>query len=153
IFRRDGGRRATLMTAVTVLVVLAPWTIRNASAFHRFVPISTDAASAIAGANCPQTYYGKYTGSWQVQCVKPYPGNEAVALAKAQHDGVSYAEHHLARLPVVLAARVARIWEIRRDWLIGGALPQVTGRDPTVLEIGYLMYYGLVALAIYGLVL
>jgi 4-amino-4-deoxy-L-arabinose transferase-like glycosyltransferase len=150
IVRRPQGARAALIVCCTAVVTITPWTVRNWTVFHRFVPISTNFASAIAGANCPSTYYGSKIGSWENACIKPYPGNEAVAFGRAESDGVHYALHHLGRLPIVVAARLARVWGLRRNLLPGSKLPQLPDRAAIALELGFVMYYGLVLLAIYG---
>ena len=63
--------RGRLVPAATVtmatLVVITPWMIRNLNEFNRFVPISTNGATAIAGANCDTTYSGRWIGSWHLR--------------------------------------------------------------------------------------
>ena len=58
---------------------------------------------------------------------------------------MAYAEHHLSRLPAVLAARLERLWGLRQ--------PNVTmsGRWPTGQDIGVAMYYLLLVPAGAGL--
>lgn len=54
---RDGWREALLRAALLLagmVVVIAPWTIRNAAALHRFVPISTGGGQVLyAGTYLP----------------------------------------------------------------------------------------------------
>lgn len=153
IVRRPRGGRAALIACCAAVVVIAPWTVRNWIVFDQFVPISTNSASAIAGANCHSTFYGSKIGSWDNACIKPYPGNEAAALDRAQSDGVHYALHHLGRLPIVAASRLARVWGLRRNLLPGSKLVQLPDRSAIALELGFVMYYVLVLLGIYGFVL
>jgi Dolichyl-phosphate-mannose-protein mannosyltransferase len=153
IVRRPRGGRAALIACCAAVVVIAPWTVRNLTVFHRFVPVSTNLASAIAGANCPSTYYGSKIGSWDNACVKSYPGNEAAAFDRAESDAMHYALHHFARLPVVAAVRFARVWGLRRNLLPGSKLPQLPDRSAVALEFGFVIYYVLVLLAVYGFVL
>lgn len=151
IARRPRGLRAATITCVMMVAIIAPWTVRNWTVFHQPVPISTDFAATIAGSYCPATFYGSNIGSSDVSCIRKYPGNEATALNRARDDAIRYAEHHLGRLPAVVAARLARVWGLRRA--VFAHLPQLGGRSPAVLEAGFLVYYVLVALAIFGFVL
>jgi N-methylhydantoinase A/oxoprolinase/acetone carboxylase beta subunit len=41
---------APALLVVLALVTISPWTIRNAVTFHRFIPVSTQLGSALAGA-------------------------------------------------------------------------------------------------------
>jgi 4-amino-4-deoxy-L-arabinose transferase-like glycosyltransferase len=147
------GPRVAFITCCAAAVVIAPWTVRNWVVFHQPVLVSTDFASAIVGANCPSTYYGSKIGSWDNGCVRPDPGNEAAGLDRPETNAIQYAFHHLGRLPVVVAARLARVWGLRRNLLPGSKLPQFSGRSSAVLEAGFLMYYALVPLAVYGFIL
>ncbi|MBV8990240.1 MAG: hypothetical protein JO372_16950, partial [Solirubrobacterales bacterium] len=137
VLRRPHGLRSALLAGCALVLVIAPWTIRNWTVFHRLVPISTNLASAVAGANCQSTYYGSKIGSWDNGCVRPYPGNEAQAFDRAESDGIHYARNHLGRLPIVAAVRLARVWGLRRNLLPGSKLPQLEGRSPIVLELGF----------------
>ena len=95
------------------VLTLAPWAIRNAVVFHRFVPLSTNDGTLVAGANCGLTYRGVDLGFWNIQCIPPQTsGNESVQAARWRRDGLRYARHHAARLPVVVAARVLRTWDL-----------------------------------------
>jgi 4-amino-4-deoxy-L-arabinose transferase-like glycosyltransferase len=115
-------RGAQLAVACGVcLVVIAPWSVRNWNTFDRFVPVSNNDGTLIAGANCDVTYYGPALGSWRLDCI-PRRGdpNEAEAARVYRDAGTAYAGNHLGRLPVVLAARAGRSlglfgirWEVR----------------------------------------
>jgi len=128
--------------------LLAPWAIRNYSAFDRPVLIATEGGETLAGANCENVYYGRRIGTWQVSCVKfSSRGNEAEELDEAGHDGVRYALDHTGRVPLVVAARLARTWGLWSPFTV----PE--GRRAWVQRSGALLYYLLAALAIYGVVL
>lgn len=104
------------LTAVAVLgcaVVLAPWLIRNEAAFGRFVLISTNGATVIAGANCASTYHGVNMGGWDITCISARTrSNEAAQAAIWQRQGIDYATHHLGRLPAVVLLRELRVWDL-----------------------------------------
>jgi 4-amino-4-deoxy-L-arabinose transferase-like glycosyltransferase len=117
----DGWLARTKLLAVaglTAVVLLAPWTIRNLTVFDRTVLFSNNMDSVIAGANCDATYHGDGLGSWSPGCNSGnLPQNdESVSFALIRHRGLEYARHHLDRLPVVVAARVGRAWEVYRPF-------------------------------------
>jgi hypothetical protein len=136
--------RAALVAVLAFVVVLTPWTVRNWIAFDQPVIISTNSGSAIAGANCHETYYGDQLGGWRPQCIRETPGNEAQHQDDVRDDGVRYARDHLGRLPVVLAVRLARVWNLY-DPL---QLPE--GRSARAEKLGVLMFFALVPLAVAG---
>src|SRR6266700_6118479 len=57
-------RRALLAVIAigTAILVVVPWTIRNAVRLHAFVPISNNIGTAVDGANCDLTYSGSQIG-------------------------------------------------------------------------------------------
>ena len=91
------------------LVVLAPWTIYNQGRLHRFVPLSDNFAGAVLQGNCPVTYYGPYTGYYSFGCLLiPQSNDQSIQGNDYLRLGLTYAEHHLSRLPLVLFAREGR---------------------------------------------
>ena len=102
---------AAIATAACVLVI-APWTIRNAARFDALVPISTNDSTVLAGANCPLTYHGVDTGAWNIECISPRrEDNEARQAAIWRREGLDYARDHAGRVPAVMAVRLLRIWD------------------------------------------
>jgi 4-amino-4-deoxy-L-arabinose transferase-like glycosyltransferase len=147
-WRRDGLRVAAV-ALVAFLVVLTPWTARNWIVFNRPVAIATNSGTAVAGANCAVTYAsGDHLGGWYPPCIKEHPGkNEAEHHAEALKDGVRYAGDHLGRLPVVLAARLGRVWSVYKPF----AIPE--GRSVRVQKLGAIMFFVLVPFSAAGYVL
>ncbi len=144
VLRRPAGVRAALATVLACAVVLTPWTVRNWIVFHQPVLIATDSGSAIGGANCYQTYYGGQLGGWQPKCLANSPGNEAQHMDKLRSDGARYAGQHLGRLPIVLAVRLARVWNLYDP------LQTPEGRSPSVEKLGVLALLILAPLAALG---
>ena len=136
------------MAVVVFAAVLTPWTIRNWSAFDRPVLVATNSGTAIAGANCDATFSaGDKLGGWNPPCIQEHPGlNEAEHHAEALREGLDYAGDHLGRLPVVLAARVGRVWSVYEPFQI----PE--GRNVRVQKLGTAMFWLLVPLAAWGLI-
>ncbi len=139
---RQRAVRIVVGLGVAILVV-APWTIRNAVRFHAFVPVSNNVATLVAGANCDATYGGTELGLWR----ETFSGNEpagvtaprsqaqacfagfdiadphfdeAKAASADTRAGLGYARHHLGALPKVATVRVLRTW--------GLYAPEATGR-------------------------
>jgi hypothetical protein len=52
-----------------------------------------------------------------------------------------------------MVVRLARVWGLRRNLLPWERQPTLSGRSPTLLEVGFLIYYVLAALAVYGWIL
>ncbi len=146
LLRRPGGFRAAAVACLAFVVVLMPWTARNWSVFDRPVLVATEGGQTIAGANCEATYNGHLMGSWQVSCVRlSGHENEAVDNNEAGREGIEYALDHAERVPLVLAARVARTW----GFFWPGQVPE--GRADWVVYLGVVMYVVLLPLAAYGL--
>jgi hypothetical protein len=131
-----------------VVVLLTPWTIRNAVRLDEPVLLSTNSGSVLEGANCASTYGGERLGAWDPACVVETrrPGRtEAEWTAAAQDRGIDYAVEHIERLPLVGAARVLRtfgLWEPTS----AARLEAVETRHERWQLVGWA--YGLVTLAL-----
>lgn len=179
LFWRD-WRRTGLAVAAFV-VVLTPWTVRNLVTFEQPVLISTNANGVWKGANCPDTYRGDLIGSWRFQCYSPgRPGeDESEYFARQRSEGLAYLRENAGRLPVVLAARLARLadvysvdqsvflnaqegrlprptrWGIHAAWVLmllaaAGAVLQARRRGPVLVLLAPIAMVVLVSLATYG---
>ncbi len=127
--QRVGRVAATLAVA---LIVVTPWTVRNALRFHAFVPVSNNVATLVDGANCDATYSGSELGLWRgtfpdastpvarPQALACFEGfatsdphfDEAKAASEHRHDGLQYARTHAGELPKVMAVRILRTWGV-----------------------------------------
>ncbi len=148
VLRRPAGPRAALVALLAFAVVLTPWTVRNWITFDRPDLVATNSGTAIAGANCDETFAaGDRLGGWYPPCIQEHPGkNEAEHHAEALRDGLRYAEDHSGRLPVVLAARLGRVWSVYKPF----AIPE--GRSVRVQKAGVVMFFLLVPFAVYGVI-
>jgi 4-amino-4-deoxy-L-arabinose transferase-like glycosyltransferase len=169
-------RIARIATALGVaVVVVAPWTIRNAVRFHAFVPVSNNVATLVDGANCDATYGGDQLGLWRETFSQLGVARREVALPQAKacfegfdiadphfdeakaasmhtRAGTSYARHHLGSLPKVTVVRVLRTW--------GAYAPgqqvdfeSLEGRPRAWQMRGTWMYWVLAPLAVAGAVI
>lgn len=146
----------TRQAGVAVLacaVVLAPWLIRCWTTFGEPVAISTNTGGLLAGANCDTTYHGELLGQWDFRCLRHLDQpNEAKAADTLRGDGLRYVRHHLGRLPVVVAARLGRSFELYRPLQGVNQERFFEGRDQTAEKAGLVMYYAFALLAIGGAV-
>ncbi|MEA2457813.1 MAG: hypothetical protein QOC95_785 [Thermoleophilaceae bacterium] len=151
-----GGRRGPAWRPVAVailacLVVLLPWTIRNWSAFDLPVLVSNNSGTLLSGANCATTYHGPELGSWNIFCVKPGPStNEARAAAHERSAGLSYADDHLGRVPVVLGVRLLRTLDLYKP---GVEARRAESRSYGIDLAGAVAFWLLAPVGVYGLVL
>ncbi len=148
------GWRRGVISALTCVLVLSPWLVHTWATFGQPVLISTNVGGLLAGANCPQTYHGPLLGQWDLSCLPPATHtNEAVESDHLRDVGLRYARDHAGRLPVVIAARIGRSFELflpRQQWAMEAFFE---GRNEKVEEAGVLVYYVVALLAIAGTVL
>jgi peptidoglycan/LPS O-acetylase OafA/YrhL len=148
------GRRIAFVGVVglTAAVLIAPWTIRNLTTFEKPTLLSTNEGDVLAQANCDTTYYSHVIGFWYFDCgVVDVKGDESVASAARRDKGLDYIRAHQSRLPVVVAARVGRVWEVFRPWQ-NADLSIIEGRDVDVARAGLFSYWVLFPLSIAGIV-
>ena len=119
---RRGGPGTGARVAATIgacAVVIAPWAIHSSAMMDRPVLLSTNAGSALAGANCPSTYRaGPLQGSWDLSCLVASVGrgglsrNEAVQSGRWRREATDYARDHAGRVPLVVLVRELRTWSL-----------------------------------------
>ena len=140
---------------LATLVVITPWIARNALTFDRFIPISNNSGTLIAGANCDRTYNGQYEGIWRFECVTDIDvaGLDEPAIAdRFRHVGLEYASDHAGEVPTVATIRVLRtfgLWEPKEqiDW------ESFEGRNVHWQVAGHRMFLVLLPLSVIGAVL
>jgi 4-amino-4-deoxy-L-arabinose transferase-like glycosyltransferase len=143
--------KAALVVVAAFLVVMAPWTIRNLTTFEKPVLVSTNDGGLFAGANCGSTYRGHDIGSWDIRCVPTAPAkDESVASANARRQGLDYARDHASRVPIVVAARVGRTFELLQPVR---QAQRAEGRAEGLEIAGAVVWFVLLPLGAYGLVL
>jgi hypothetical protein len=136
-------------------VVLAPWTIRNLVAFRHPVFLSDQLGITLAAANNNSTYgNGPLFASWCFPCVhdvKEPVGDESVQQIFWEHRAETYVEHHLSRVPAVIAGRVGRTRDLYIPLL--EAHEDVIEGWPIAVSMAWLWwFYPLAVLAIGGAV-
>jgi 4-amino-4-deoxy-L-arabinose transferase-like glycosyltransferase len=152
VMRREGAPLKPRVTYLGVaiaasVVVISPWVVRNLVTFERPVLLSDNTDSVVGGANCRETYYGPMTGSWAGCNGQARPSrDESFEFAKVRHRGIDFARSHGGRLPVVIAARVGRQWEVFRPLQGLSDLRSTWNR-----RVALLAFYAIQPLAIAGL--
>jgi hypothetical protein len=134
------------------LVLLAPWAIRNVSQLGRPVLISTNDGTLLAGANCAKTYHGRDLGFWNIDCIskKDPEKSETEQEALWRREGASYAGDHIGRLPVVLAARLGRTFDVYQPRRM---VLNAEGRWIRIDQAGVVAYFLLLPFGVWGGVL
>jgi 4-amino-4-deoxy-L-arabinose transferase-like glycosyltransferase len=147
---RERVRVVAVMT-VAAVVVLAPWVGRNWDAFDRVPLLSTNGGLTALIANCERPYYvdvGFIEPNCLTRCQR-FREDELRYSDCGTRVARRYAEDHLGRVPVVLAARVARTWNVYGlDRDLGYA--QFGGRNRTLGKVAIGMLWALLALAAVG---
>jgi 4-amino-4-deoxy-L-arabinose transferase-like glycosyltransferase len=155
--RRDRIRSAVLVLGGAALLV-GPWVIYNNARFHDFTLISTNDGLAMGASNCDPAYY---TGAIGLTILAPpctfttaelaAMGDQSQVSSGYRHRAISYMHHHLKRLPLVVAARVARTWSLYKP------VSMITynegeSRERWVSWLGLACFYPLALAAIGGVV-
>jgi hypothetical protein len=108
----------------------------------------------LLGANCAETYSGPMLGSWLGVCTFSNYRNHAGGPPRldTRSHAFDYIRDHLDRVPVVVAARVGRVWGVYRVFQM--AHDNTTeGRPYAASLAGWAMYLLLVMLAVPGALL
>ena len=182
LFLGGGWRRRLLpafLVALTCLVVILPWWVRNLTTFEDPVFLATGHGSVLQIANCDDTYHGALLGYWDINCltadrppataeqrklqrstkvpglvylIAQDPRDESIPDATARDKALHYIKDHLTRAPIVALARVGRVWGVYRvsQEVSLDTFFERRGKWPS--WAGTWMYYGLVALSVYALV-
>jgi hypothetical protein len=146
-------RLAALMCLGTALTI-APWVIRNLDTFERTTFLATGDASVFKGSNCDPSYYGPGTGDWDFRCLidARVPRDESVLAARWRQEALDYASDHRSRVPVVVAARVARSFSLYPSPSRQvSELKFIEDRPRTLVWIALAVYAAVVLLAAAGL--
>jgi hypothetical protein len=78
--------------------------------------------------------------------------DESVQSANATHQAIQFIEHHKERLPIVMLARVGRIWDFYQPIQMAD-IDVNEGRPPPASLAGLGFYYALLPLGIAGIVM
>lgn len=151
--------RWLVVAGVAAGLVLAPWVVYNLSRFDNPVYLSSQFETTLAVSNCDDTYYGEYIGYWSLFCAAPTAlqaredgldqSGEAARLRKVALD---YMSDHKRRLPVVIAARWARITGVYEPAHLVRIEQVPEGRERWVAVTGLGSLWGMLVLGATGAV-
>ena len=101
--------------------------------------------------NCNLTYYGPETGYGDLHCENPYlKGDQSVQDSEYAHEALTYAEHHLGRLPVVLFRGEGRTFGFWDPFQQASITAHFMGTWPGVTDLALVSYWVLIAPALVG---
>jgi 4-amino-4-deoxy-L-arabinose transferase-like glycosyltransferase len=150
-------RHAAVFALLAVLAV-APWTIRNALAFHEFVPVSTEAGSAFVGtyndvARESTTFPGAWLPPRQVTSlrgeIEPSDLDEAAEYKREIHAGLRYIGDHPGYFATELVRNSARLAGLGgRDWWVYTG--QTVSLGPKRSDVAAYSFFVVLALAVAG---
>lgn len=109
--------RAPALVVTAAVLVLVPWTVRNLSAFHRFVPLTTEAGYGLAGTyNAASQRDPRLTAMYRppvaqlrAELARDPGANEAQASQALLDEGLAYIRRHPASLPRTLYWNALRL--------------------------------------------
>jgi 4-amino-4-deoxy-L-arabinose transferase-like glycosyltransferase len=117
---RQAGRSA-LALVLPAVVVVVPWTIRNAIELHSFIPVSDSPGEALAGTyNATTMAADQWTIGWVPPFFDHHDGvtdlalgpapKEATVMRTYQHDGTRYVFDHPGSVPKTAFWNSARMF-------------------------------------------
>jgi hypothetical protein len=149
--------RDSLIVAIVAISLIAPWTVFASVREGQFIPLSTNAATVIAGSNCEPAYSGRFIGSWVLGCYPhssdPATVSEAEWVDEEGAAGRAFIRANLDDVPRVIAARVGRQWELFRPRQGAETVEIESHITPGVTRAATWSFYAVAALAVPGLVI
>lgn len=149
------------LTAMACGVTLLPWFAYNLSRFDEPVLMTSQTGAVLSAASCDSTFYGERLGYWD-DCMSWYVATGRVAgwpdatLDESERDAVprqaavTYTKEHLDRLPVVMLARVGRMWDVYEPSQSVDFNAVIEGRGRWPSRLGIVAYAALMPLALVG---
>ena len=157
-----GGPRSTSerlrrlgVAGAAAVVVVGPWVGYNLSRFEKPVYISVSIGGALCGSNNDGAFYGKRIGLWVADdCPIPRraPADPSVLADYWAHAGTDYLQDHLDRLPIVILARLGRVWGVYRPSGTIDYQERIDGIGSDLGWAGYASYLLLLPFAVGGVV-
>ncbi len=152
----DGRARTARLFAVLagIVVVVGPWVVRNDVRMGVPTITTASAATALAGANCDETYHGREIGLWDYRCTRGERRafeSEKEYSSHLQRDTGEYVLGHLSTVPKVLVARFVRglgLWAPRQQ----ATQEEIETRVWGVLLVTYFVSFVLLAVGGFGIV-
>jgi 4-amino-4-deoxy-L-arabinose transferase-like glycosyltransferase len=153
----DWRRRVRLAVVACVVggLVLGPWVLFNLLRFEETTTLSSGTFAVVSAGSCDEVWYGRLIGYYANCFQGPWPpssADESQRDIEPRKQAIKYTEDHLDRFPLVVAARIGRLWGLFKpgqttalDWWIEGR-----GRAPSWIAL--FAYYAMLPFALFGLV-
>jgi 4-amino-4-deoxy-L-arabinose transferase-like glycosyltransferase len=143
---------------VTPLLLIAPWSIYNATRFEHPILLSGQIDPLLASANCESVYYGPLQGYYDINCAAQIAAAEGIDESYDQseegvvyrREALEYIGDHLDRLPNVVGVRLLRIVGLYKPTLYVNMDSFIEGRDRWVSRTALYSFYLLALLAVAG---
>jgi hypothetical protein len=119
--------------------------------------MSNGIGSVLMASNCDDTYSGFAFGYWSIGCAKGLEnlkGDESQKEVVWRKRGLDYLKAHKSKVPLVVAARVARMWDIWTPSRVRQSIAfdaSLEGRGIWQSELALDQYFVLLLPAIAGL--
>jgi 4-amino-4-deoxy-L-arabinose transferase-like glycosyltransferase len=141
--------------AAIALLVVTPWVAYNMTRFQHPVYLSSQLEPTLAGANCGDTYYGSRIGLTTYTCITGVTPieDQSVTDRVLGKQVRTFIRGHLSRVPLVVAARVARVTGLYAPRAQLDVDVVLEGRPRPLAITGLLSAYAIDILAIAGIVL
>jgi 4-amino-4-deoxy-L-arabinose transferase-like glycosyltransferase len=138
---RDRVRQiALLLTGLAIAI--APWTIRNATALHAFVPVSTNGGHALLGSNNDIVWNDPSLrgGQWSVVLLEPYASrlrglSEPAADRECARMAREFLVAHVREWPAMAGAKLARFWRLTAETSTSGTWRRSGGPLDTLTRL------------------
>jgi hypothetical protein len=143
------------LVACAVLVV-APWTVRNAIELHAFVPVTDQTGVAIGGQynDLAKDTDWSWVGPWQVpefrSLYRGEPLGEVELSRQLTTRGVDYAKDHPGALPAVAFNNMLRLLSLKDPVDFERTSAPVVGEPRGLAEAGVYSFWVLALVAIAG---
>lgn len=109
-----------VVVGLAAFVVVLPWVAYNLTRFNNPVTLSTGLGITLANTNCDLTYYGDRIGYWSPQCIPEIPRppgwDQSDDERYLREVALDYIRSHQRRYPVVVAARIGRMWNLYKPF-------------------------------------
>ncbi|MCX7619579.1 MAG: glycosyltransferase family 39 protein [Acidimicrobiales bacterium] len=159
---RPWKERVALGTVVVGVMgaLMAPWVLYNLSRFEEPVFVTSGTGMVLLHGSCDQAFYGDAVGYYSFTCadvLKSYDNRlliyyEEHADVVAREFAIDYLKENFWRLPVVVLARIGRMWDLYAPFQNVSFNDQLEGRGYYPSLIGLWYYWLLIPLAVYGAV-
>lgn len=166
--KRSWGDRAKLVViaGAATAIVVAPWISYNLSRFNRPTYMTSGAGQLLQNGTCESTYFGDRIGYLDFQC---FDLTSAAAVNRARLEAnrpldeseidniyftisTQYISDNSARLPIVVLARLGRMWDLYAPFENTRLNIASEGRGTADSWVGLWYYYALLPPAAAGLV-